>query len=90
MKLTGALAPRLAGAIDFLIPETRPWYIKRPDVQIIMLTGNVIMIALVAGDTPISQIADIGIINSAHDVGGHDRGSLNQTFPFPEDSVMEG
>ena len=56
----------------------------------IMLTGNVIMIALMARRTMISQIAGIGIINGVHDVGGHDRGSLNQTFPFPEDSVMEG
>src|SRR4026207_2270007 len=35
------------------------------DAQIIMLTGNVPIMALVAGDTPISQIAGIGIINSA-------------------------
>ena len=35
------------------------------DAQIIMLTGNVPIMALVAGDTPISQIAGIGIIHSA-------------------------
>ena len=35
-----------------------------------MLTGNVPIMALVAGDTPISQIAGIGIINSA--LGGSD------------------
>ena len=40
------------------------------DAQIIMLTGNVPIMALVAGDTPISQIAGIGIINSA--LGGSD------------------
>jgi hypothetical protein len=34
-----------------------------------MLTGNVIVIALVAGDTPISQIAGIGIVNNAQSVG---------------------
>jgi hypothetical protein len=55
-----------------------------------MLTGNVVVIALVAEGTPISQIAGIGIINSARDVGGHDRGPLNQTLPFTEDSAMEG
>jgi hypothetical protein len=42
------------------------------------------------GGTLISQIAGIGIINGPHDVGGLDRGPLNQTFPFPEDSAMEG
>ena len=40
------------------------------DAQIVMLTGNVPIMALVAGDTPISQIAGIGIINSA--LGGSD------------------
>jgi hypothetical protein len=55
-----------------------------------MLTGNVIVIALRAGRTLISQIAGIGIINGAHDVGGLDRGALIQTFPFSEDSAKEG
>ena len=68
-KLAGALRTTVASASDSLIPETRPWYIKRPDAQIIMLTGNVTMIALVAGDMPISQIADIGIIDNAQGVG---------------------
>jgi NitT/TauT family transport system substrate-binding protein len=40
------------------------------DAQIVMLTGNVPIMALVAGDTPISQMAGIGIINSA--LGGSD------------------
>jgi hypothetical protein len=69
VKLAGAFRTALASASDSLIPETRPWYIKRPDAQIIMLTGNVTMIALVAGDMPISQIADIGIIDNAQGVG---------------------
>ena len=53
-----------------------------------MLTGNVIVIALMAGRILISQIAGIGIINGARDVGGLDQGPLNQTFPFPEDSAI--
>ena len=40
------------------------------DPQVIMLTGNAPIMALVAGDTPISQIAGIGVINSA--LGGSD------------------
>ena len=40
------------------------------DPQVIMLTGNAPIMALVASDTPISQIAGIGVINSV--MGGSD------------------
>jgi hypothetical protein len=69
VKTRGCTSHRAWKCEHSLIPETRPWYIKRPDVQIIMLTENVIMIALVAGDTRIRKIAGIGIINNAQSVG---------------------
>jgi NitT/TauT family transport system substrate-binding protein len=40
------------------------------DVQAVLLTGNAPMMALISGDTPITQIAGIGIVNSA--IGGSD------------------
>lgn len=40
------------------------------DVQTVFLTGMTPIMALIAGDTPISQIAGIGIVNSA--IGGSD------------------
>jgi ABC-type nitrate/sulfonate/bicarbonate transport system substrate-binding protein len=40
------------------------------DVQAVFLTGMTPIMALIAGDTPITQIAGIGIVNSA--IGGSD------------------
>lgn len=40
------------------------------DVQAVLLTGNAPMMALISGDTPITQIAGIGVVNSA--IGGSD------------------
>ena len=40
------------------------------DVQMVLLTGTAPIMALVAGDSPISQIAGIGIVNSG--LGGSD------------------
>ncbi len=35
------------------------------DVQAVLLTGNAPMMALISGDTPITQVAGIGVVNSA-------------------------
>ena len=57
------------GKISHFLSIQRNVTARKLAVQIIMLTENVIMIALVAGDTRIRKIAGIGIINNAQSVG---------------------
>jgi PAS domain S-box-containing protein len=57
------------GKISHFLSIQRNVTARKLAVQIIMLTENVIMIALVAGDTRIRKIAGIGIINNAQSIG---------------------
>ncbi len=70
-KLTAGYASLSSAHLPLWMAKETGLFTKNGlDVQTVFLTGTAPIMALISGDTPISQIAGIGIVNSA--LGGSD------------------